>query len=121
MAGYGEVAVEAVRLIHSDGVMPTSAWESAAKSILRTVDSRTKGCPKSAFLGLCAAGAIQNVPGGYYDGALETKNAQYAISAVKILRLTKDLLIDELVLWEKRLSLLVERLGPRTTNKWMLY
>lgn len=105
VAGYGDVAVEAVGITQTGGLSPLEAWEAAATRLLSTADTRSKGCPKAAFLGLCAAGLIEKVPGGHYDGAMESPNAQYAIAAVKVIRLSGGITgLDEKSLWPRALK-----------------
>ena len=106
MSSYGEVAVEAANLAITAGVAPLEAWEAAAKRLLHTPDLRNKGCPKAAFLGLCAAGLIKDVDGGYHDGALESPNAQYAVAAIKVIRLSGGISgMEEKSLWVRALKI----------------
>ena len=105
MSNYGEVAIQAANLTSTTGVAPLEAWEAAAKRLLHTPDLRAKGCPKAAFLGLCAAGLVKNVAGGYYDGALESPNAQYAVAAIKVIRLSGGISgMEEKSLWDRALK-----------------
>ncbi|MFO1493838.1 MAG: hypothetical protein U1F26_04165 [Lysobacterales bacterium] len=106
MSGFDNVAIDAAIQIRETGALPHAAWEDSAKRLLPSRDLQEKGCPKASFLGLCAAGLIRDVPGGHLNGAMESQNAQYAIAAVKILRLVGSASeIDEKLLWTKALKL----------------
>ena len=84
---YGEVAVGAVKLIHTNKVKdPAQAWCYVAGKIFSTASSREKNCPQSAFLGLCEEGLVKEVPAGKYTRS--KKNKEYAIRAIEELRKT---------------------------------
>ena len=86
MGKYGEVALNATELVRARTVRsPVEAWERAALAAFPSQpSSRSKGCPKNAFLGLCEQGLIRGVPSGSY---LRSKdNKQYALDAVALLR-----------------------------------
>ena len=63
MNKYGQVAVlAATNLIGKKNSDPAQAWKSAADQVFPDSDSsRSKGCPKSAFLGLCEDGLIKGL------------------------------------------------------------
>lgn len=101
MGQYGEVAVEAVRLIVEEMVSPLRAWNLASTSIIASVTSKKKGCPRKAFLGLCGAGLL-NVPFKKdfdIDDAIKSNNGQYAITAVNALRTHPELATSKRHLW----------------------
>lgn len=81
---YGKSAVRAVELIHSGEISYTAdAWEKATAEFFTT---KTKSCPRSAFLGLCEAGLIKGVNQTHIKQPLkETINKDHAIEAVKLL------------------------------------
>ncbi len=56
--------------------------------------SREKSCPKSAFLGLCGNGLVKGVPPGNYTKSRDNK--QYAIEALKLLKMDNDLTENDL-------------------------
>ena len=62
---------------------PREAYEKAAQvEIPNSESSRKKGCPKSAFLGLCEDGFVTGVqPGNYKAGK---KNKSYAVAAARL-------------------------------------
>ncbi len=87
MGKYGEVAVRAVDLIHSGKCQaPREAWDQAAASVFpeRQRASRSKGCPRSAFLGLCEEGLVSGVPRGHLSAGPDNK--EHALQAVRHLR-----------------------------------
>lgn len=101
MAGYRDAAILAVELILSGNrVEPAAAWDQAARKLFPSSASlREKGCPRGAFLGLCAEGLIVGVEPGNY--AKLSRNGKYAIDAVKVLRQNKFLASQPNLLWKK--------------------
>lgn len=85
MSKYGDVAVNAAKLIKR-GIPPRKAYEKAALEMWPDKPaSREKGCPLNAFLGL------------YTNSQL--KNAEYARSALSILRSNPDKKYTPRELW----------------------
>jgi hypothetical protein len=84
--GYGRAAVMAVGLIEAaEAESPRDAWDQATTSLFRAgTATQKKGCPRCAFLGLCEEGLVKGVCGGDYTTS--TKNKQYAVDAVALLR-----------------------------------
>ncbi|MBB3321085.1 MULTISPECIES: DUF6979 family protein [unclassified Atlantibacter] len=78
-SGYGIITLNAVKLIRQQ-FSPTEAWQHA-------VAGKEKGCPKSAFLGLCQFGWVKDIqPGDYLSSrALKGPNKDYAIRAAQLL------------------------------------
>lgn len=73
MNNYSKIALMAAEEIKL-GLSPQEAWDkSSCKVFEKGSSSQTKGCPKNAFLGL-------------YGINTNSKNAQYAIKALKYLR-----------------------------------
>lgn len=84
MGKYGDVALRATELVREVG-SPVDAWERAALVVFPSQpSSRSKGCPKNTYLGLCEEGLVRGVPGGAYTRSRENK--QYALDAVTLLR-----------------------------------
>ncbi|WP_052380253.1 MULTISPECIES: hypothetical protein [unclassified Pseudoalteromonas] len=53
---------------------PQYAWASEALTVFPTQSSsRVKGCPKSAFLGLCELGTVKGVAKGKYTSSVDNK------------------------------------------------
>lgn len=77
-SGYGLITLNAVELIKQQ-LSPAEAWS-------RAVTGKEKGCPKSAFLGLCQFGWVKDVrPGDYLSArALNGPNKDYAIRAAQL-------------------------------------
>lgn len=85
MGKYGDTAVKAVDFIN-EGMEPEKAWIKACDIFFeRGSASHSKGCPKSAFLGL-------------YGG--KGKNAEYAQSALQYLKDNSVQDISQVELWE---------------------
>jgi hypothetical protein len=104
MSAYGDVAITAVELAKKQGMDPRTAWNTAAKRRFpRSLSMQTKGCPRSAFLGLCAAGLISGV-NEQIAGSRLGKNAQYAVEAVAILRDKQRLGLTAQELWRAVIS-----------------
>lgn len=84
MNKYGQAAEKAVSLIASgraDG--PNEAWEIATMKICGAGTSQSKGCPKSAFLGLCEEGRVKGVLRDCYSNSQDNK--KYALEAADLL------------------------------------
>ncbi|MGL5468823.1 MAG: DUF6979 family protein [Shewanella sp.] len=80
---YGLAAVEAAGLV-SFGTKPREAWNMAVKDL--SASARAKGCPRSAFIGLCDMGYVRKSKPIVFDVDELGKNARYAIEAVRILK-----------------------------------
>ena len=79
---------------------PTDAWSTAARKIFPESSAlEKKGCPKGAFLGLCKRGMVDGIPAGQYSGT--SKNGDYAVAAVEILRTNRFLTSQPQMLWKK--------------------
>ncbi len=94
---YGETAIKAVE-IYTTTLCPKEAWKQAAKEKMSSPSAQVKGCPKSAFLGLCETGFVKGIPKGNYT--LSKKNKTYAIDAINILKEKKDTYSSAIKLWE---------------------
>ena len=101
MSKYREAAIFAVELI-SKGKRedPADAWEDATRKFFPTsTNLQDKGCPKGAFLGLCRGGLIKGITASERSRA--TKNGEYAVQAVEILKTNKFLVSQPDLLWKK--------------------
>ena len=101
MSKYGHTAVRAVGLmLWEPGIVPGEAWVAAAERVFPdSPSSREKGCPKSAFLGLCEEGVIAGVPPGAYTRSL--LNKEYAVRGLQVLRRSPELAADSGELWRR--------------------
>lgn len=102
MGKYGQAAVEAVSLLSTNPlVTPRDAWNQATTEIFGNgTSSQLKGCPRSTFLGLCEEGYIKGVaPGNNY--LKSTKNKEYGIKAVALLKEDPSLVEDVNQLWDQ--------------------
>ena len=87
MNKYGQSALRAVELLRTGMHTPESAWQQAVAEVFPdSEDSRTKSCPRGAFLGLCRAGLIEGVPHDPTDPTDDGLNATYARFAVNLLQ-----------------------------------
>lgn len=103
MSAYGNIALAAFLHCQKWAANPATAWQLAAESECPdSVSMQRKGCPRSAFLGLCSAGLVRGVPKGDYTRS--EHNMTYAIKAVELLRADKLLALDRTELWRHVLS-----------------
>ena len=96
MGIYAKVALAARERI-INGMNPELAWNEVIREFTTSIHSINKGCPKSAFLGLCEDGYIKGVNSGHYTNS--TKNKRYAIKAVELLRRNPYILYSNYTLW----------------------
>lgn len=99
---YGLVALNAVnQLTQSQEKDPCTAWDEAAIAVFPTqLSSRKKGCPRSAFLGLCEEGKVKGVKSGSYTSS--KANKAYANDAADLLQSSPNLTTKDL--WGKVIS-----------------
>jgi hypothetical protein len=87
---YGEAALMAVRMeTYGKAITPLERWEDAVKRLYPTTPAgQKKGGPRGAFLGLCEAGLVKGIPGGYGTPLTSSgnRNKAYAVKAVELLR-----------------------------------
>ncbi len=87
MNKYAQTALIAAKQVKT-GMSPEAAWEKASCEIFEQGSpSQRKGCPKNAFLGL-------------YGVNVQSKNAQYAINALRYLRTCTSTKITPGELWQ---------------------
>jgi len=106
MGKYGQAALEAVNLIMSSNVKsPIDAWEAATIEIFgEGTSSQKKGCPRSTFIGLCEEGFVCNVSKTDNSKLNKSKNKDYGVKAIQLLRNEPSLSKDTKILWEKVLD-----------------
>lgn len=99
---FSEAALNA-RNLYVDGQVstPREAWDCAVNAIFpeKKWYYRTKPCPRSSFLGLCEEGLIKGIPIGDYCNA--TKNKEYAIMAVNMLKENPKWRKDKKAFWKE--------------------
>ena len=79
---YGKVTGLAMKKLDL-GCTPFDAWKKASAEVFpHSEESRNKGCPRGAFLGLCHTGLVKGVRKG---SAESSKNGDYAILAVELI------------------------------------
>lgn len=101
MSKYKEAAVLAAQLLkNGDCTEPGVAWNQATKKVFPSSTSlQDKGCPKGTFLGLCNKGLIDGLAAGDY--AKPSKNGEYAVRAVEILKGNRFIASQPELLWKK--------------------
>lgn len=81
---YGNTAVSAAKACKEDNLLrPAASWNRAIARFTNSESSKRKGCPKIAFLGLCANGFVAGI-----EPSLQVKptvNGSYACDAAMIL------------------------------------
>ncbi len=97
MTTYEEMTLKAIELL-PEAESYESAWLNAARICNKSVSVQKKGCPKNAFLGLAESGLIKNVP-AKFSHQPQSRNAQYAIKAVKLLKQEPCLAENKKRLW----------------------
>ncbi|MGE4528705.1 MAG: hypothetical protein AB7D00_10095 [Rhodospirillaceae bacterium] len=86
MKAFGRAALRAVELIKKCDIKPPEAWDLAISEMTPQKSVREKGCPRSAFLGLCEEGlviCVEKKPRGTYTKSV--LNKQHAIDAIHYL------------------------------------
>lgn len=81
---YGKTAVKAVELFAYTHDIK-KAWTEAVQEFTNSHSARVKGCPKNTFFGLCYAGQIKGIS-IQPPQEKESKNAEYAILAIHLLK-----------------------------------
>jgi len=107
---YAKVALKTVEN-YAKTKNPKLAWEQAARDLIDSKTAQVKGCPKSAFLGLCEMGWVKGIPKGNYTRS--KMNKDYAVTAVKILQNNKEHVFDAIELWDLSLT------EPKSHNSQM--
>jgi hypothetical protein len=102
MGKYGQAAVKAVALLNTKTFnLPIEAWNQATIEIFgEGTSSQAKGCPRSAFIGLCEEGLVKGVDAGKY-ALKSTKNKDYAIKAINLIKKEPSLTNDMNQLWNQ--------------------
>ncbi|WP_224552887.1 DUF6979 family protein [Pectobacterium versatile] len=99
MGIYGETAVAVVRnFIY--GQSPQECWVHEITRFTSSKPSRKKGCPKSAFLGLCQDGYVKDIPRGNYLPP-DSPNKKYAAAAAERLLSEPTREYSKSDLWKK--------------------
>ena len=100
MNQYGNAAVRATNCyLKGEAVSPRAAWESAIFALTESHSSRKKSCPRDAYLGLCEAGLVKDIPARNYGAPPKNINGQYAVNAYHILKSKPNLGTDKKALW----------------------
>lgn len=85
MGKYGDVALRATKMLGGGETrQPREAWNAAAREAFPgKLPAQRKGCPRSAYLGLCEEGLVAGVPRGVFGAGRANKS--YAIDAARLL------------------------------------
>lgn len=83
---YVQAAINAVHYVETKKfVDPVEAWSFATGELFGEGSwGQRKGCPKTAFLGLCEDGYVKGIPQGRYNHKENSLNKRYAINTVKL-------------------------------------
>jgi len=82
---YGEAAIRAARQIPKASGDALAHWQDAVLALYPTSPiAQKKGGPRGAFLGLCEAGLVRDVPAG--TPSKGSPNKKFATDAVALLR-----------------------------------
>ncbi|WP_049853951.1 DUF6979 family protein [Dickeya fangzhongdai] len=108
---YGEAAV-AVAKNHIDGQNPRESWEREIALLTDLKSVKEKGCPRTAFLGLCEAGYISGISPNKYLTRGE-KNKNYAIAGAEIVLAHVEKIYQPEDLW-----LMIKKSIPARPNKY---
>jgi hypothetical protein len=83
---YGEAALMAARMeTYGKALTAAERWQDAVKKLYPTTPAgQKKAAPRVAFLGLCEAGLVRNMPTG--PPTSPNRNKDYAVEAVRLLR-----------------------------------
>ena len=114
MGKYGKAAILARDLLTTGSTSdPVAAWTQAVREVFpSSPSSQKKGCPRGAFLGLCADGLVSGVASGNYTRSKD--NRRYAREAVDLLRKSPLLAEQPDELWKR-----VMRGEEKTENSQM--
>jgi hypothetical protein len=86
MGKYGTAAIRAKQFHQQGNLLLAGAWRRACEEVFPDApESRRKGCPRGAFLGLCAAGLVRGVAPAESDDLVMGANATYAVTAAHLL------------------------------------
>lgn len=110
---YSLTAIKAVEI----GGHPKEAWQEAVKEYCNTKATQEKGCPKTAFLGLCEEGLVKGMKKGKYTRRYkdsDSPNKTHAIDAYNLLKENNTLAdLMPIKLWKKL------NLGTKSHNSQM--
>ncbi|GBE92565.1 DUF6979 family protein [Nostoc cycadae] len=105
MGQYGTTAIEAIKLLKSGYKSAEQAWRESAEKHILAKSSRNKGCPRQAFLGLCASGLVVGVSPNTCTKLISSLNGEYSVTAVRLLVRDPNLVQKgKSKLWQKVLS-----------------
>ncbi|QHN02414.1 hypothetical protein FTO74_02780 [Granulicella sp. WH15] len=87
---YGEAALMAVKMdTFGKAYTPEERWQDAVGKLYPTTPiGQKKAGPRNAFLGLCEAGLVKDIPAGQYASWTSNgnRNKAYAVQAVELLK-----------------------------------
>jgi len=101
---YGTAALMVAQSFRQ-GQNPEAEWEKAIKQLTSKTSVQEKACPKDAFLGLCTAGLVKNMPAGQYSSSVD--NRAYAEEGVRLLKSNRKYWsFSKIQLWKEVLKTL---------------
>ncbi|MEK3707104.1 hypothetical protein MKY87_23955 [Paenibacillus sp. FSL R7-0198] len=99
---YVQAAINAVDYVQNKKfVNPVEAWNFATGDLFGEGSwGQRKGCPRTAFLGLCEDGYVRGIPQGRYNHKENSLNKRYAIDTVKLFHEDSSMVhVDSKKLW----------------------
>ncbi len=76
---FSKVAYKAYLYIIEQSMRNEEAWKNATEEIIKSKESREKGCPRKTFIGLCEAGLLKNITLTKESNSVNYKYAKFAI------------------------------------------
>lgn len=88
MDKYSKSALNVVRYVQENRTeSPVEAWFIATGEQFGEGSwGQKKGCPRTAFLGICEEGLIKGIKAGRYNHKQDSLNKQYAINTINLLK-----------------------------------
>ncbi|UJR54370.1 DUF6979 family protein [Dickeya zeae] len=99
MGIYGKAAIAAVSIYDSiNRPDPRECWEDSIILFTNSKDSQEKGCPRSAFLGLCQDEYVKGISKGNYLSS-DSRNKRYAVVAAELVLKEPERKYSKAELW----------------------
>lgn len=113
---FVKIARKAVSFVGAD---PVHAWNMAARHVSDKKSIHDKGCPRSAFLGMCEEGMVRAMPRGRYlrQRKQGKGNKAYALEAVRLLEMDASLADQPSELWQRVMRSLGEDENKRANGQ----
>lgn len=77
------------------------AWNSSIKKHTKSENTQKKGCPRNTFFSLCTCGYVKGIPKVCCKKAENSKEKEYALKAIELLKEKPELRKNKSDLWSK--------------------